>query len=58
MKTILKIVDTLKRHIIASAILKEAARLAGENRRIPPGLLEVATDEYVNVLLEIQKKGL
>ena len=55
---IAKIADMLKKQIIASAILREAGRLAGGNVRIHPGALMFAVEDYQKVLEEMEKKGL
>jgi len=53
-----KIVELLKKQIVASAILREAGRLAGGNTRIHTGALMFAVEDYQKVLGEMEKKGL
>jgi hypothetical protein len=48
----------LKKQIIASAILREAGRLAGGNTRIHTGALMFAVEDYKKVLAEMEKNGL
>ena len=53
-----KALTALNRQIAATAILKEAARLAEEGKPILPGNLLKAIETYQQLLLEMAKKGL
>ena len=48
----------LKKQIAASAIMREAGRLAGGNTRIHTGALMFAVEDYKKVLAEMEKNGL
>jgi hypothetical protein len=63
-----QLLEVIRKNIIAAAVLREAGRLASARghkpnplapgARITPGDLKWAVEDYLNVLLEMQKKGL